>query len=103
MATKKGLNIQPLHDRVVVKPSAKEENVSASGIIIPVTSGKEKPEKGTVVAVGPGAYTNEGKRLPMDVKVGDKVYFKKPWDEPVKIEGQEYYVLSVSDITFITK
>jgi chaperonin GroES len=104
MATKTDLNIQPLGDRVVVKPADKnEEKVSASGIIIPDTVNKEKPVKGTVVAVGPGRYNDEGVRIPMDVKVGNKVFFKKPWDEPVKIDGTEYYVLSESDITFILK
>ncbi len=103
MAIKSDLNIQPLGDRVVVKPE-KEETVTASGIILADTSGKEKPEKGKVVAVGPGRYNEDGDaRIPMDVKVGDKVYFKKPWDEPIKIEGVEYYVLSSSDITFIVK
>ena len=102
MATKSDLNIQPLGDRVVVAPE-KAEKVTASGIILADTSGKEKPEKGKVVAVGPGRYNDDGKRIPMDVKVGDKVYFKKPWDEPIKIEGVEYYVLSASDITFIVK
>lgn len=104
MATKKALNIEPLGDRVVVKPAEREEKISASGIIIPVASGKEKPEKGTVVAVGPGKWNEDGdERIPMDVKVGDNVYFKKPWDEPIKIEDVEYYVLSASDITFIVK
>ncbi len=103
MATKSSLNIQPLGDRVVVKPE-KEEKVTASGIILADTGGKEKPEKGKVVAVGPGRYNEDGDaRIPMDVKVGDNVYFKKPWDEPIKIDGVEYYVLSVGDITFITK
>lgn len=99
---KADLNIHPLGDRVVVAPE-KAEKVTASGIILADTGGKEKPEKGKVVAVGPGRYTDAGTRIPMDVKVGDKVFFKKPWDEPIKIEGVEYYVLSSSDITFIVK
>lgn len=105
MATKTDLNIQPLADRVVVKPSDKgEEKVSVSGIIIPDTVNKEKPAKGTVVAVGPGKFNEDGDgRIPMEVKVGNKVMFKKPWDEPVKIDGVEYYVLSESDITLILK
>ena len=72
MATKSDLNIQPLGDRVVVAPE-KAEKVTASGIILADTGGKEKPEKGKVVAVGPGRYNDDGKRIPMDVKVGDKV------------------------------
>lgn len=105
MATKTTeVKIQPLGDRVVVKPADKDEKVSASGIIIPDTVGNEKPAKGTVVAVGPGRYNEDGDgRVPMDVKVGQKVMFKKPWDEPVKIDGVEYYVLSESDITLILK
>lgn len=104
MATK-DLNIQPLGDRVVVKPlDGKEEQVSASGIIIPDTVKKDKPATGTVVAVGPGRFNEDGdERIPMEVKVGNKVMFKKPWDEPVKIDGVEYYVLSESEITLILK
>lgn len=104
MATK-DLGIQPLGDRVVVRPSDKsEEKVSASGIIIPDTVSKEKPAKGTVVAVGPGKYNEDGDaRIPMEVAVGNTVMFKKPWDEPVKINGVEYYVLSESEITLIIK
>jgi chaperonin GroES len=98
----KGVSIRPLGDRVVVKPAAKEEK-SASGIIIPDTVDKEKPAKGVVIAVGPGRYNDEGKRIPMDVKVGDKVFFKKPWDEPIKVDDIEYYVLSESEITLILK
>lgn len=102
MATKTSLSLKPLGDRVVVKPSeAQEEKVSAMGIIIP-TNSKEKPSEGKVVAVGPGVWNEDGDtRIPMDVKVGDKVLFKKPWDEPVTIEGEEYYVLGQSDITVI--
>lgn len=100
---KSALKIEPLSDRVVVKPSDKDDKVSASGIIIPETVNKEKPAQGTVVAVGPGRMTDDGKRIPVDVKVGNKVMFKKPWDEPVKIDGAEYYILSESDITLILK
>jgi chaperonin GroES len=98
----KPISIRPLADRVVVKPMVKEEK-SVSGIIIPDTVDKEKPAKGTVVAVGPGRYNDDGKRIPMDVKVGDKVFFKKPWDEPIKVDDVEYYVLSESEITLILK
>ncbi len=94
------VSFKPLGDRVVVKPGVKEEK-SASGIIIPDTVNKEKPAKGMVVAVGPGRYNDEGKRMPMDVKVGDRVFFKKPWDEPVKLDDVEYYILSESEITLI--
>lgn len=105
MATKTSLSLQPLGDRVVVLPlEAKEETVLSSGIIIPDSDKKEKPSKGKVVAVGPGRFNEDGDgRIPMDVKVGQTVLFKKPWDEPVKIDGNEYYILSESDITVILK
>lgn len=90
--------ITPLGDRIVVKPSEKEgEKRLASGIIIPETVDKEKPAKGEVVAVGPGKY-EEGKRVPMQVKVGDVVLFSKYGYDEVKIEDQEYYILSESGI-----
>lgn len=76
------------------------EKKLASGIILPPTD-KEKPVEGTVIAVGPGRYAENGLRLPMEVKVGDQVFFKKPWDEPIKIDDVEYYVLSESEITLI--
>lgn len=101
MATKK-LSIKPLGDRVVVKPEeAGEEKKLPSGIILPESATKEKPAKGKVVAVGPGKRGEDGARLPMEVAIGDVVYYKKPWDEPITIDGEEYYVLSESDITLI--
>ena len=100
----KTLSLKPLHDRVVVKPAEKAEQTSASGIIIPDSVSKDRPAEGTVVAVGPGRYNEDGdERIPMDVKVGDRVFFKKPWDEPIKVSGVEYYVLSESEITLIVK
>lgn len=101
MAQTKKLSVKPLGDRVVVKPLANEgEKKLASGIILP-PSGKEKPIEGTVVAVGPGRVTDSGHRITMEVAIGDKVYFKKPWDEPIKIDDVEYYVLAESEITLI--
>ncbi|MDO8624441.1 MAG: co-chaperone GroES [bacterium] len=99
----KKLSIQPLSDRVLIKPleNAGEKKL-ASGIILPPAN-NEKPVEGQVVAVGPGRYSDTGHRLPMEVKVGDKVYFKKPWEEPIKIDDVEYYVLSESEITLIKK
>jgi len=101
MAKTETLSIRPLGDRVVVKPATKEEK-SASGIIIPDTVDKEKPAKGTVVAVGEGKF-EDGKRLPMNVKVGDKVLFSKYGYDDVKINGEEYYILSESSILGILK
>ena len=94
----KKLSLKPLGDRVVVLPSGKEgEKKLASGIIIPETVDKEKPAQGTVVAVGPGKY-DDGELVPMQVKVGDTVLFSKYGYDEVKIEEQEYYILSESNI-----
>jgi chaperonin GroES len=88
-------NLQPLEDRVVVKPS-EEEETTASGIVIPDTA-KERPQEGTVMAVGPGRF-EEGNRIPMDVKVGDKVIYSKYGGTEVKVEGDEYLILSARDV-----
>lgn len=99
MAKTETLSITPLHDRVVVKPASREE-VSASGIIIPDSANREKPERGIVVAVGNGKY-EDGDLLPMTVKVGDTVLFTKYGFDEVKIDGQEYFILSESSILAI--
>jgi chaperonin GroES len=88
--------IRPLGDRVVVKPIQKEE-VTKSGIVLPDTA-KEKPQRGQVVAVGPGRLTDDGKRLPMEVKVGDEVLFAKYAGTELKIDDEEYLILSEKDI-----
>ncbi|MDP3013479.1 MAG: co-chaperone GroES [Candidatus Subteraquimicrobiales bacterium] len=89
------MKIKPLGDRVVVKPGESEE-VLRSGIVLPDTA-KEKPQEGTVVAVGSGRY-EEGKLIPLAVKVGDKVISSKYGGTEVKVEGEEYLVLSERDI-----
>ncbi len=97
-------NIKPLQDRVVVRRLTPEETgtKSASGIIIPDTIDKEKPEQGIVTAVGEGKWDEDGeKRIPMDVKVGDRVVFSKYGFDEVKVGGQEYYILSASSILAI--
>jgi chaperonin GroES len=95
----KKLSLKPLGDRIMVRPFGKEgEKKLASGIIIPEAANKEKLLKGEVVAVGPGRRNDDGKRLPIEVKTGDTVFFKKPWDEPIKMNDVEYYILSESDI-----
>ena len=100
----KKLSFMPLGDRVLVKPEEKTgEKKLASGIIIPESADKEKLLTGVVVAAGPGKLSNEGRRLPMEVKPGDTVLFKKPWDEPLKIDGEEHYVLSEQDISLIKR
>ncbi len=90
------MNFRPLHDRVLVQPVDGEEK-TAGGIIIPDTA-KEKPSEGKVIAVGPGAKTEDGKILPMEVKVGDLVLFGKWSGTEVKIDGVEYSIMKESDI-----
>jgi len=90
------MRFRPLHDRVLVR-RIEEEEKTKGGIIIPDTA-KEKPQQGEVVAVGPGARTEDGKLIPMDVKVGDKVLFGKWAGTEVKLEGEEYLILKESDI-----
>lgn len=94
----KNLSIQPLSDRVVVKPASAEE-VSASGIIIPDTVKKEKAQRGTVVATGSGRY-DDGAVVPMTVKKGDDVIFDT-YKSPIEIEGEEYFILEESSILAI--
>ncbi|MBP9816936.1 MAG: co-chaperone GroES [Candidatus Pacebacteria bacterium] len=96
----KNPSIEPLSDRVVVRPLSASETVSASGIIIPDTVNKEKPEQGTVVAVGPGKY-DDGDLVPMTVKKGDVVLFSKYGFDDVKIDGEEYYIISEANILAI--
>ncbi len=100
MATPKNengrLSITPLADRIVVAPTPKEE-VSAMGIIIPDSAKQDAPSKGTVVAVGKGRY-DDGKLVPMTVKVGDTVLFSKYGFDEVKVDGKEYYILSESSV-----
>ena len=98
----KKFSLSPLGDRVVIKPSEKEgEKKLASGIIIPETVDKEKLLTGEVIAVGPGRRSDDGKRVPIEVKPGDTVFFKKPWDAPIKVDEVEYYVLPESEIILI--
>ena len=94
----KDFSLKPLEDRIVVKPSEGEETTS-SGIVIPDTA-KEKPQEGEVVAVGPGRF-EDGKRVPLDVSVGDKVLYSKYGGTEVKVSGDEYLVLSARDVLAI--
>jgi chaperonin GroES len=93
-------NLEPLDDRIVVKPG-EEEETTVSGIVIPDTA-KEKPQEGEVVAVGPGRF-EEGTRVPMDVKVGDRVLYSKYGGTEVKVQGEEHLVLSARDVLAIVK
>ncbi len=93
------LKLKPLADRLVVKP-LEEEEVTPGGIVLPETA-KEKPQKGEVLAVGPGARDDSGKRIQMEVKVGDKVLFAKYAGTEVKIDGEKLLILRESDILAI--
>ena len=95
MATK----IRPVGDRVVVKPAQKEE-ITRSGIVIPDTA-KEKPQEGTVIAVGAGKLTDNGDRQPLEVKEGDRVLFAKYGGTEFKLDGEDLLVLRESDILAI--
>ena len=94
------MNFKPLHDRVLVRRVQSDEK-TAGGIIIPDTA-KEKPQEGKVVALGSGAKTEDGKIIPMDVKVGDIVLFGKWSGTEVKIDGKEYSIMKESDIMGIS-
>jgi chaperonin GroES len=93
------LNIKPLADRVVIEPIEKEET-TASGLVLPETA-KEKPQEGTVVAAGPGRVDDEGERLPMEVKVGDRVLYAKYAGTEFKLEDKKYLILGEKDILAI--
>ena len=95
------MKFRPLHDRVLIKVLDSEAK-TAGGIIIPDTA-KEKPQEGEVMAVGPGGKTEEGKLLPMDVKIGDIVLFGKWSGTEVKIDNKEYSIMKESDIMGISK
>ena len=93
------MQIRPLHDRVIVK-RLEVERTTASGIVIPDNAG-EKPDQGEVVAVGPGKHADDGKLVPMAVKVGDMVLFNKYAGTEVKIDGAEHLVMREDDILAI--
>lgn len=94
---KSSVKFKPAGDRVLVKPESVEEK-TASGIIIPDSARKEKPETGRVVAVGDGKRTEKGDRIPVQYKVGDTVMFSKYGYDEVTIDEEEYYVISESNI-----
>ena len=96
MTTATKVAIKPLEDRIVVQPSDAEQT-TASGLVIPDTA-KEKPQEGTVLAVGPGRSDDNGNRVPLDVKVGDVVLYSKYGGTEVKYAGEEYLILSARDV-----
>ena len=91
------MNLQPLGDRVVVKPLSEEDSKTPSGIYIPDTA-KEKPQEGEVVAVGPGEPNDNGEKIKPDLEKGDKVVYSKYGGTEIKVEGIEYLILSSRDI-----
>jgi len=95
MTTATKVAIKPLEDRIVVQ-AVEAETTTASGLVIPDTA-KEKPQEGTVLAVGPGRF-EDGTRVPLDVKIGDKVLYSKYGGTEVKYNGEEYLVLSARDV-----
>jgi len=94
---KKKLSIKPLADRVLVKRMEEEMQTTAGGIIVPDTA-KEKPQRGKIVAVGPGEVMEDGKRRPMEVKVGDEILFGKWSGSEISVDGEEYLFMKESDI-----
>ena len=90
------VKLQPLADRLVVKPIEREE-VLKSGIVLPDTA-KEKPQEGEVLAVGPGRLSEDGKRIAMDIKVGDIVLYAKYGGTEIKVDGEEMMILRESDV-----
>ncbi|OHA58464.1 MAG: co-chaperone GroES [Candidatus Vogelbacteria bacterium RIFOXYD1_FULL_44_32] len=97
---KNRIKLQPLGDRVLIEIDKANEKTSASGIIIPDTVGKERPEQGTVIAVGAGRY-DDGQIVPLRVKKGDQVIFTKYGPDEIKIDGEEYLIVSESNILAI--
>ena len=105
MATKesKKMTVIPLGDRVLVKPDDEQAQKSPGGIYIPDTARKEKPEQGKVVAVGAGKRGDDGGLIPVSVKVGDTVMFSKYGFDEVKINDEDYYIISESSILAVIK
>jgi chaperonin GroES len=96
------MNLQPLEDRIVVKPGESEEK-TASGLVIPDTA-KEKPQQGEVLAVGPGRFGDDNTtRVPMDISVGDTVVYSKYGGTEITVEGQDVLILNARDVLAVIK
>ena len=91
------MDIKPLSDHILIEPMKGEEKTK-SGILLPDTAEKERPEQGKVIATGPGKKTNAGKVVPMEVKKGDKVLFTKYGPTEIKVEGKDYLIAKQEDI-----
>lgn len=96
------MTIKPLGDKVVVRPAAREE-ATKTGLLLPETADKDRPEKGEVIAVGPGKLLENGQRAAMNVKAGDTVLFRKYGPDDFKLDGEEVLVMSESDIIGIVE
>ena len=94
------MNIKPLSDHILLEP-IKEEEKTKSGILLPATAEKEKPEQGKVVSVGPGKKDESGKLIPLEVKEGDRVLFTKYGPSEIKVEDKEYLIAKEEDILAI--
>lgn len=101
MPTATKVALKPLEDRVVVRASEAEQT-TASGLVIPDTA-KEKPQEGTVIAVGPGRISDQGERIPLDVSEGDTVVYSKYGGTEIKLQGDEYLILSARDILAVVE
>lgn len=91
------VNIRPLGDRVIVEPIEQEETIAGGMLVLPETA-KEKPQQGAVLAVGPGRHDEDGERIAMDVKVGDRVLFAKYAGTEIKLDGKKLLILKETDI-----
>ena len=98
--SKTATKLVPLGDNIIVRPDSTEE-ITASGIVIPDTASKEKPQRGEVIAVGPGKMDKDNKRVAMEVKKGQVVLFKKYGPDEIKIDGKEYLIAREEDILAI--
>ena len=94
------MNVKPMQDRLLIRP-VEDEQKTASGIIVPDTAAKEKPVRGVVIAAGPGKVSTDGKRQPMDIKVGDHVMYGKYSGTEIKLEDQDYLIVEQNDILAI--
>jgi chaperonin GroES len=95
------MNLQPLEDRIVVRPAEAEET-TASGLVIPDTA-KEKPQQGEVLAVGPGRIGDDNERVPMDISVGDRVVYSKYGGTEISNDGEDLLILAARDVLAIVK
>ncbi len=94
------MNIQPLSDHILIEP-IKQEEKTKTGILLPETAEKERPEQGKVLGVGPGRHTKDGSRIPMEVKPGDRVLFTKYGPTEIKIDEKEFLIAKEEDILAI--